>query len=119
MSLKGIIERFTLVSGLEMKDVSRYLPILIDCKEYFEAHFRHELSDSETRRAEHACAVFAYQKVSMIGGLSELDSFKVGDVQIGINALGSAAAKLWAQELDSVSDILDLDGDFAFRSVTA
>ena len=32
MSLKEIIERFTLVSGLEMKDVSRFMPIIVDCK---------------------------------------------------------------------------------------
>ena len=34
MRFKEIIERFTLVSGLEMKEVSRFLPIIEDCKAF-------------------------------------------------------------------------------------
>lgn len=116
MRLKEIIERFTLVSGFEMKDVSRYLPIITDCKEYFESRIG-ELSHSDMRRVEHACAVYAFYRISQLGRLDDLRSFKVGDVQMNIEAIGEAAQKLWDTERENISDIIDISGEFAFRSV--
>ena len=116
MRLKEIIERFTLVSGFEMKDVSRYLPIIADCKAFFEARSG-ELSESDLRRAEHACAVYAFYRVSQMGRLDDLRSFKVGDVQMNVEAIGEAAEKLWQTERDNIADIVDIGGEFAFRSV--
>ena len=117
MSLKEIIERFALVSGLEMKDVSRFMPIIIDCKEYFEQHIADRLSDADLRRAAHACAVYAFYRVTLLGRFDELVSFKAGDVQMDSESAGAAAEKLWAAERESISDILDIGGSFAFRSV--
>lgn len=117
MSLKEIIERFALVSGLEMSDVSRFLPIIIDCKDYFDARLKADLSAADLRRAENACAVYAFYRVSLLGRLDELASFKVGDVQMNVEAAGAAAEKLWTAERENVSDIVDIDGGFAFRSV--
>lgn len=116
MRLKEIIERFTLVSGFEMKDVSRYLPIIADCKAFFESRSG-ELSESDLRRAEHACAVYAFYHISQMGRLDDLRSFKVGDVQMNVEAIGEAAQKLWETERDNISDIVDIGGEFAFRSV--
>ena len=116
MRLKEIIERFTLVSGFEMKDVSRCLPVIEDCKAYFESRCG-ELSESDLRRAEHACAVYAFYRISQMGRLDDLGSFKVGDVQMNVEAFGEAAKKLWDAERESISDIVDIGGDFAFRSV--
>lgn len=117
MRLKEIIERFTLVSGFEMKDVSRYLPIIADCKAFFEARAG-EPDASDQRRLEHACAVYAFYRVSRIGGLSEVGSFKVGDVQVDIAAVAEAAQKMWDIERESISDIIDIGSDFGFRSVS-
>lgn len=116
MRLKEIIERFTLVSGFEMKDVSRFLPIIADCKAYFESLLP-ELNESDLRRAEHACAVYAFYRISQLGRLDDLKSFKVGDVQMNVEAIGEAAKKLWDAERESISDIVDISGSFAFRSV--
>lgn len=116
MRLKEIIERFTLVSGLEMKDVSRFLPIIDDSKAFFEARSG-GLSESDLRRAEHACAVYAFYRVSQMGRLDDLRSFKVGDVQMNVEAIGEAAEKLWKTERDNIADIVDIGGEFAFRSV--
>ncbi|WP_405340830.1 hypothetical protein [Ruminococcus sp.] len=116
MRFKEIIERFTLVSGFEMKDVSRFLPIIEDCKALFESRCS-ELSVSDLRRAEHACAVYAFYRVSQMGRLDDLKSFKVGDVQMDMEAIGQAAQKLWEAEQTDISDIIDFGGDFAFRSV--
>ena len=116
MRFKEIIERFTLVSGFEMKDVSRFLPIIEDCKVLFESRCG-ELDESDLRRAEHACAVYAFYRVSQMGRLDDLKSFKVGDVQMDVEAIGQAAQKLWESEQANISDIIDFGGDFAFRSV--
>ena len=51
MSLKEIIVRFTLVSGLEMKEVSRFLPIIEDCRLFFESRVG-ELCEADMRRLE-------------------------------------------------------------------
>ena len=118
MRLKEIIERFTLVSGFEMKDVSRYLPIIADCKDYFEERCAGELSESDRRRAEHACAVYAFYRISQLGRTDDLCSFKVGDVQMSMEAVGKAAEKLWMTERENISDIIDISGSFAFRSVS-
>ena len=116
MQLKEIIERFRLVSGFEMKDVSRYLPIIADCKEFFEARVgEHEKRD--LHRLEHACAVYAFYRISQLGRLDDLRSFKVGDVQMNVEAIGEAAEKLWLIERENISDLVDISGDFAFRSV--
>ena len=116
MRLKEIIERFTLVSGLEMKDVSRYLPIIADCKAYFES-LAPALGENDQRRLEHACAVYAFYRISQLGRLDDLRSFKVGDVQMNVEAIGEAAKKLWETERENISDIVDISGGFAFRSV--
>ena len=116
MSLKEIIERFTLVSGLEMKEVSRYLPIIEDCRLFFESRVG-ELSEADMRRMEYACAVYAFYKISRAGRLDGLRSFKVGDVQMDIGALGEYAEKLWAEERECISDIFDVNSGFAFRGV--
>lgn len=116
MRFKEIIERFTLVSGFEMKDVSRFLPIIEDCKALFESRCG-ELDESDLRRAVHACAVYAFYRVSQMGRLDDLKSFKVGDVQMDMEAIGQAAQKLWESEQTDISDIIDFGGDFAFRSV--
>ena len=116
MRLKEIIERFTLVSGFEMKDVSRFLPIIADCKAFFEEQLR-DPGEADLKRAEHACAAYAFYRISLMGRLDELCSFKVGDVQMNVEAIGEAARKLWDAERESISDLIDLSGGFEFRSV--
>ena len=117
MSLKEIIERFALVSGLGMTDISRFMPIIADCRDYFEQRMASDLSESDLRRAANACAAYAFYRVAMLGRMDELSSFKVGDVQMSAESAGAAAEKLWNAERESVSDIVDIGGDFAFRSV--
>ena len=49
MSLNEIIERFTLVSGYERKEISRYLPIIRDCMDLFEERISCELTEIQRR----------------------------------------------------------------------
>lgn len=117
MSLKDILDRFTLVSGLSMQEASRYLPIIEDCRLLFEERMKSELTESEKRRAAHACAVYAYYKISRILQSEEISSFKVGDVQFESLSQCDNAEALWREERERIRDLIDLDNGFAFRSV--
>ena len=117
MSLNEIIERFTLVSGYERKEISRYLPIIIDCKEFFEERISRELTPAEHRRAVHACAVYAYYRISRLGRDVGVGSFKAGDVQLVMDESGAVAEKLWQDEKTAVADIVAIDDGFSFRAV--
>ena len=116
MSLNEIIERFTLVSGYERKEISRFLPIIIDCREFFEERVGGELTGSQRRRIIHACAVYAYYRISRLGNDTGVDSFKAGDVQITMNH-GEAASKLWEEEKAAIADIVRIDDGYFFRAV--
>lgn len=120
MNLNDIIERFTLVSGLNRSDVSRYLPLIADCRAYFEEKIVSGLSGAYQKRAAHACAVYAYYRVCLMIRDGGLDSFKAGDVQISASKLAEqcdAAQRMWDHERTMIADIADFDGGFAFRSV--
>ena len=117
MRLNEIIDRFSLVSGLERKEISRLLPVIIDCKELFEERIIRELTRSEERRAVHACAVYAYYRTSLISGGDAVSSFKAGDVQLETNADKTAARSLWEEEKAAVADIVALDDGFSFKAV--
>lgn len=121
MNLHDVIERFTLVSGLTGSEVSRFLPLIVDCKEFFSEQIGSDLSVSQLKRAAHACAVYAYYRVCLMLRDGGTESFKAGDVQISSSKLGElcdAARRMWDEERTLVADIADFGGDgFAFRSV--
>ena len=117
MSLKELLDRFTLVSGLSMQETSRYLPIIEDCRAYFEERMRGELTESEKRRLTHACAVYAFYKISRIMQSEDFTSFKVGDVQFDLLSVRQNAESLWHEERENIRDIIDLNGGVAFRRV--
>lgn len=120
MNLNPIIERFTLVSGMRMSEASRYLPLIADCKALFEERMTAQLSEGQTRRAEHACAVYAYYRVCLTLRDGGMTSFKAGDVQIStakLDELCKAAGRMWQEERCAIADIADFDDSFAFRSV--
>ena len=121
MSLNVIIDRFALVSGFTMDEISRYLPLLTDCKGFFEERVTDTLTESAQRRLAHACAVFAYYRICLMDRGGELDSFKAGDVQIQPRdsaELCEAAERMWLAEKAMISDIVSFDDGFAFRSVS-
>lgn len=118
MSLNEIIERFTLVSGYERKEISRFLPIIVDCREYFESRISRELNPSERRRAIHACAVYAYYRISRLGRETGVTSFKAGDVQLEMDDAFDTAAALWEEEKIAIADIVSIDDGFSFKAVS-
>ena len=120
MSLNEIIDRFALVSGLGMEEVSRYLTLIGDCKELFEERSPDGLSDAQERRLAHACAVYAYYRVCLLMRDGNFETFKAGDMQVSRGDIGEiceAALRMWEAERESISGIADMDEGFAFRSV--
>lgn len=120
MNLNDIIERFTLVSGLTMSEASRYLPLMTDCKEFFEEKLPADLTPAQQKRISHACAVYAYYRVCMLMRDGGYETFKAGDVQISAAKLGElceAAQRMWNEERRVIADIAAFDDGFAFRSV--
>lgn len=119
MRLNEIIERFRLISGFKMKEVSQWTPVIVDCRAFFESRIadRDALADEDIRRLEHACAVYAYYRISQIAQMSDLGSFKVGDVQLNLRAVNEAAEKLWSGERENISDLGDFSDGFSFKRV--
>ena len=108
MSLKDVVDRFALVSGLSQKEISRWIFIIIDSIKYFENICKIDaLKESDKKRLSYACAVYAYYKYSLTQ--SELaHSFKAGDVQISeSSSLIDTASKLWQIQKNEISDIAD------------
>ena len=121
MSLNEIIERFTLVSGLDMREVSRYLPILSDCMLMFEEKAGDGLTEAQRARLGHACAVYAYYRICMMIRDGGMKSFKAGDVQwqaADAHEAARSAERMWMTEQNAIADIASFDSDFAFRSVS-
>ena len=79
--------------------------------------FCRELTPAEHRRAVHACAVYAYYRISRLGRDVGVGSFKAGDVQLVMDESGAVAEKLWQEEKTAVADIVAIDDGFSFRAV--
>lgn len=119
MSLNELIKRFLLVSGLKSSDVSLYLPVLIDSKALFEEKAKTKaLSPIDRRRLTHACAVYAFYKISLYQNADALTSFKAGDVSFTTESLRKRAAAVWEAERACVDDLISFsDSDFSFIGV--
>lgn len=108
MSLKDVLDRFALVSGLEQEEISKWVFIILDCIKYFEKNLRKEdLTHDEKNRLSYACATFAYYKYSLCKS-AHAHSIKAGDVQISESSdMIENASQLWQIQKDEVSDLVD------------
>ena len=120
MSLKDVLDRFALVSGLEKEEISKWIFIVVDCIKYFEQYLgSKKLNDSDMRRLSHACAVYAYYQYSLINYASAVSRFKAGDVEITESEnLTDKVHAIWQQEKKEIADIVNFD-DFCFMRVGA
>ncbi|MDO4748422.1 MAG: hypothetical protein Q4A12_04505 [Eubacteriales bacterium] len=120
MSLKDVIDRFALVSGLEQEEISKWFFLILDCIQYFESKTKNKsLSESDKKRLSYACAVYAYYKYSLTQSIATAYNFKAGDVEITqSSSMIESAVNLWQQQKQEISDIVDLD-DFCFTRVRA
>ncbi len=120
MSLKDVIDRFALVSGLEQETISKWLFVITDCINYFEVRLAgRTLTDVDRKRVVHACAVYAYYKYSLMVFANSTSKFKAGDIEItqSESAMESAHT-MWQSEKSEIADLVDFD-DFSFVRVRA
>ncbi len=119
MSLKDVLDRFALVSGLSPDEISKWIFVIVDCIKYFENRFfNREFSDSEKHRLVHACAIYAYYKYSLISYAKVASKFKAGDIEITQSEnITDNAHKMWQHEKSEIADIIDFD-DFEFVRVS-
>lgn len=120
MSLKDVIDRFALVSGLEQEEISKWIFVIVDCIKYFESKLQKRYyTDEEKMRLSHSCAVYAYYKYSLFNYAQVASKFKVGDIEItNSENLTDKAHALWQNEKGEIADIIDFDG-FYFSRVRA
>jgi len=120
LSLKDVLDRFALVSGLEQEEISKWIFVITDCIKYFESRLNiNLLSDIQKSRLTHACAVYSYYKYTLMTFASKSAKFKAGDLEItqSENML-ECAHSMWQQEKSEIVDIIDFD-DFCFSRVRA
>ncbi len=120
MSLNDTINRFTLVSGLEPSQVSKWVPVCVDAFNYIESKkIKTEYTDEENLLLSNAAGIFAYYKYCLYTSNNQADYFKAGDVVIqNSSGMVDNAKKLWEREIQEISHLSDCDG-FCFRSVRA
>lgn len=118
MSLKDVLDRFALVSGLSGEEVSKWVFVIIDCIKYFEKALKNKtVSENDKRRLIHSCAVYAYYKYSLMMLASNITKFKAGDIEITCSEnLSDTAHQMWQIEKKEIADIIDFD-DFCFCRV--
>lgn len=120
MNLGEIIKRFSLFSHLPDDKTSRYLPVILGCKDFFQSRMgERDYTESELRRLETACAAYAYYKVSLLEDDAGMTAFKAGDVQFSCQALREKARIIWENEKKETEDLIDTDGGAVFRAVRA
>lgn len=116
MSLKDVIDRFALVSGLEQEEISKWIFVIVDCIKYFESKLHSSYTDVERKRLSHACAVYAYYKYSLYNYAQTASKFRVGDVEItNSENLTDKAHAMWQNEKSEIADIIDFDGFYFCR----
>ncbi len=118
MSFKDVVDRFALVSGLEQEEISKWVFVILDCIDYFESMIKGKtLTESESKRLSHACAVYAFYKYSLYNFSDNSSKFKAGDIEITkAENLSDKAHAMWQEEKKEVSSIVDFD-DFTFMRV--
>lgn len=119
MSLKDVINRFALVSSLEQEEISKWIFVIVDCIKYFESRVDvSKLSEIDSKRLTHACAVYAYYKYTLMNFASTGTRFKAGDIEITRACdLTDVAHAMWQNEKKEIADVLDFD-DFCFCRVS-
>lgn len=120
MRLNEVINRFTLVSGLEPHEVSMWTPVCIDAMLQVKAKASKEALKCE-ESVLRLCAmagVLAYYKYCLYMERDEVKAFTAGSVSITkAQSDAKKAYELWEFEKNGARDLLSSDDDFCFRGV--
>ncbi len=119
MSLKDVLDRFALVSGLEQEEISKWIFIIVDCIKYFESKLKNkDLDKAQSKRLAYACAVYAYYKYALANSANTAYSLKAGDVEITkASDMIESASLMWQNQKQEIADLVSFD-DFCFTRVS-
>ena len=120
MRLSDVIQRFTLVSGLEPEEVSHWTVLCVDAMNEIreQAGAIESRNEQEVLRLSNAAGVYAYYKYCLYTYSSKIKTFSAGVISVtaSVDEL-EHAAKMWEAEREACSDLLGGSGDFCFRRV--
>lgn len=122
MSFYDVLRRFSLLSGLEGKDLSRFSQLCNEAIEDMRGRLKvkeENLTDSQKLRLSYTAGALAFYKYCLYSAVSEPDSFSAGEVTVNMNDKRvDAAKKLFDEEYRALSKILQ-DTGFYFGRVRA
>ena len=122
MSFYDVLRRFSLLSGLEGKDLSRFSQLCNEAIEDMRGRLKvkeESLTDSQKLRLSYTAGALAFYKYCLYSAVSEPDSFSAGEVTVNMNDKRvDATKKLFDEEYRSLSKILQ-DTGFYFGRVRA
>lgn len=120
MRIERIAERFSLLSGLEGDELSKWTPLLKDAIAYVSALLKPGVkAENHLERLESATATYAYYKWILCSEERDATSFKAGDITVSQSHSGATADwayHLWKQSLSEIADIT-VPCNFFFKGV--
>lgn len=120
MRIERVAERFSLLSGIEGEELSKWTPLIKDSASYVSALIKPGIKESEhLELLESASASYAYYKWVLCSEEKDSSSFKAGDLTVSQSHSGATsqlAYQLWKQSLSEIADITVSD-DFFFKGV--
>ena len=122
MRLNETIERFTLVSGLEPEEVSKWTVICSDASNEIQRMVLPGVKYTEENilRLSKAAGVLAYYKYCMYAHVTKVRAFTAGDVSVTVTQDEMEhAEKLWNAEREALCDIIYIGEPFCFQGVKA
>ena len=119
MSFYDVLRRFELLSGLEGKDLSRYMELCKEASEEITARVKvneSSLTSGEKLRLSYAAGALAFYKYCLYSSIAEPESFSAGEVSVSMSSKKIDAAKrLFEEECKGLGRVLSDDGFYFGR----
>lgn len=117
MNVANITSRFALLTGLDNSSLYKWRVLIDDACAYIKSHTKKTaLDESETKRLEMLCAVYAFRLYCMCND-ENITSFTAGDVQItSPDGAKDKAELLWKEYSEKSQDLIDTS-NFIFGRV--
>lgn len=120
MRLNEVLERFSLISGLEGEELSRYAPLCIDAISGIKSRVPKldKIGCEDMRRLVNCAAALAFYKYTLYAPEGLAESFDTGSLSVKMSKSPQERARLiLTQELRGAEDIVCFDDDFVFKGV--
>ena len=117
MNIANITSRFALLTGFENSEIYKWKTLIDDACDYIESiTVKENLTESETRKLEMLCAVYAFRLYSLCNE-ENITSFTAGDVKItSPQSRNDRSERLWLECFEKCRGLVDT-GKFIFGRV--